>query len=53
MPLACDAHHLEHWADGGATSLDNLVLLEAVARIVDQREEPMPTEDLGWVAQAG
>ncbi len=23
----CDAHHLEHWADGGATSLDNLVLL--------------------------
>ena len=27
MPLACDAHHLTHWADGGATSLDNLVLL--------------------------
>lgn len=23
----CDAHHLQHWADGGATSLDNLVLL--------------------------
>jgi hypothetical protein len=23
----CDAHHLEHWADGGATSLDNLLLL--------------------------
>ncbi len=23
----CDAHHLEHWIDGGATSLDNLVLL--------------------------
>lgn len=23
----CDAHHLEHWADGGATGLDNLVLL--------------------------
>ncbi len=22
-----DAHHLEHWADGGATKLDNLVLL--------------------------
>jgi hypothetical protein len=21
------AHHVEHWADGGATSLDNLVLL--------------------------
>jgi hypothetical protein len=27
MPLACDAHHLQHWADGGTTSLDNLVLL--------------------------
>jgi hypothetical protein len=23
----CDAHHLIHWADGGPTSLDNLVLL--------------------------
>ena len=23
----CDAHHVVHWADGGATSLDNLVLL--------------------------
>lgn len=23
----CDAHHIEHWADGGATSVDNLVLL--------------------------
>lgn len=27
MPLACDAHHIIHWADGGATSLDNLILL--------------------------
>ena len=23
----CDAHHIEHWADGGATKLHNLVLL--------------------------
>jgi hypothetical protein len=23
----CDAHHVEHWAGGGRTSLDNLVLL--------------------------
>ncbi len=23
----CDAHHLTHWANGGATSLDNLLLL--------------------------
>lgn len=27
LPLACDAHHLVHWADGGPTSLDNLALL--------------------------
>ena len=25
--LRCDAHHLGHWADGGRTALDNLVLL--------------------------
>jgi hypothetical protein len=23
----CDAHHIRHWADGGTTSIDNLVLL--------------------------
>jgi hypothetical protein len=23
----CDAHHIQHWADGGRTALDNLVLL--------------------------
>lgn len=26
-PLMCHAHHIEHWADGGPTTLDNLVLL--------------------------
>ena len=26
-PIACDAHHLIHWADGGPTSIDNLALL--------------------------
>ena len=26
-PEWTDAHHVEHWADGGATRLDNLVLL--------------------------
>ena len=25
--LRCDGHHIEHWADGGRTALDNLVLL--------------------------
>ncbi|UDY22583.1 HNH endonuclease signature motif containing protein [Nocardioides sp. Kera G14] len=27
LPIACDAHHIVHWADGGSTSLDNLILL--------------------------
>jgi hypothetical protein len=27
LPIACDAHHIVHWADGGQTSLDNLILL--------------------------
>jgi hypothetical protein len=26
-PSWCDAHHIEHWADGGATDLRNLILL--------------------------
>src|SRR5215212_4840076 len=26
-PRWCDAHHIQHWADGGPTSLVNLVLL--------------------------
>jgi len=26
-PIACDAHHIEHWLEGGETSLDNLCLL--------------------------
>jgi hypothetical protein len=26
-PAACDAHHVQHWADGGRTDPDNLVLL--------------------------
>jgi hypothetical protein len=26
-PVACDAHHIVHWADGGRTALSNLVLL--------------------------
>ena len=26
-PVMCHAHHIVHWADGGPTSLDNLVLV--------------------------
>ena len=27
LPLACDAHHIVHWVDGGDTSLDNMIML--------------------------
>jgi hypothetical protein len=27
LPIACDAHHLVHWVDGGRTDLANLVVL--------------------------
>ena len=26
-PIACDAHHIIHWLDGGGTGIDNLALL--------------------------
>ena len=26
-PVMCHGHHVRHWADGGATALDNLVML--------------------------
>jgi hypothetical protein len=26
-PVACDAHHIRHWADGGPTALANMALL--------------------------
>jgi hypothetical protein len=26
-PITCDAHHVEHWIDGGKTSVTNMVLL--------------------------
>ena len=26
-PMMCHAHHLDHWAEGGDTSLENLILL--------------------------
>lgn len=48
-PGWCDAHHVLHWADGGETSLDNLVLLcRPHHRLVHERfslaiEEGRPT----------
>jgi 5-methylcytosine-specific restriction endonuclease McrA len=33
----CDAHHIDHWADGGETKLDNLILLCRLFRIRNNR----------------
>lgn len=49
-PSWCDCHHVHHWAEGGPTSLDNLVLLcrhhhrlvhEAGFRISTDQGEPV------------
>jgi hypothetical protein len=45
-----DAHHVEHWADGGETNLSNLVTLcRAHHRMVHSGEIVIkPTDDGGW-----
>ena len=54
----CDAHHVRHWADGGATTLENLVLLcrrhhravheEGFGLTLDAEGEPRFTQPNGW-----
>ena len=54
----CDAHHVRHWADGGATKLENLVLLcrrhhravheEGFGLTLDAEGEPQFTQPNGW-----
>ena len=59
-PVMCHAHHIVHWADGGTTSLDNLVLVCGEHHRVlhhtpwrvrldptDQRPEFLPPPKLG------
>jgi 5-methylcytosine-specific restriction endonuclease McrA len=42
-PQWTDAHHIRHWADGGTTSLDNLVLLcRQHHRAVHERDTAIP-----------
>ena len=54
----CDAHHVRHWADGGPTKLENLVLLcrrhhravheEGFGLTLDAEGEPQFTQPNGW-----
>jgi len=42
----CNAHHVVHWADGGPTSLDNLVLLcRRHHRLVHEGEIDLPARE--------
>ena len=53
----CDAHHITHWADGGATKLENLVLLcrrhhrlvheEGYSLTLDAEGQPQFTHAIG------
>src|SRR5688572_6514251 len=36
VAMRCDAHHIDHWMDGGPTSLDNLVLCRRHHRVVHE-----------------
>jgi hypothetical protein len=45
-----DAHHIEHWADGGATSLDNLVqLCRHHHRLIHEGGYTVTTRGAGFV----
>lgn len=44
-PRWCDAHHVEHWANGGPTTLDNLTLLCRRHHRMAHQDERSPPED--------
>lgn len=41
----CDLHHIVHWADGGETNLDNLVLLCRYHHTLQHRRDSVEKED--------
>lgn len=50
--VGCEAHHIEPWERGGATSLDNLVLLcPHHHRLVEPRGRPQETDE--WEVRMG
>ena len=54
-PSWTDAHHVVHWADGGATSLDNLVLLcRSHHRGIHEGRSTLARDPTGrWLVRAG
>jgi hypothetical protein len=54
-PAQCAAHHVRHWADGGATDLDNLVLLcHQHHHDHHDRQHDLPHRDgRRWLTQTG
>ncbi len=54
-PSACEAHHARHWADGGSSDLDNLVLLcHAHHHDLHDREQHLPHHDgVRWLTHGG
>ena len=53
-PAQCAAHHVEHWADGGLTDLDNLVLLcHQHHHDHHDRGLDLPHHDGRWLTQRG
>ncbi len=51
-PSRCDAHHIHHWADGGPTDLDNLVLLchQHHHHLHQHGHQMIPQPDSTWTA---
>ena len=51
--LCLDAHHLVHWADGGQTALENLVLLcRPHHRLVHEQRWTLRRDDGGEIVAA-
>lgn len=53
-PAQCAGHHVQHWADGGTTDLDNLVLLcHAHHHDHHDRGRDLSHRDGRWLTQTG
>ena len=48
-PGMCEAHHIRHWADGGPTDLENLVMLCRLCTENNTSKTPRPAPDNGEV----